>query len=143
MNLARDAKMSVMYSVSEIGDGFDKRGRAVDGYSMPRLGIFVWDLGEARAFNVAMLMEDLREGQHVEEFALDVWDGAGPVTDRDLLGQTGWRETAKGTAIGWKKLLRFPTVRADKVRVRILRARGEVPPFIRSGSFGLYWDPGR
>ena len=142
-NLAGDAKTSVEYSGPKIVGVFDKRERAVDGYIMPPLGAFVWGLGGARSFNVAMLTEDISQGQHVEAFAFDVWAGAGPVTDRNLLGQTGWREIAKGTTIGWKKLLRFPTVTAEWVRVRILRARGEVPPFIRSGSFGLYWDPGR
>jgi alpha-L-fucosidase len=98
-------------------------------------------LGEARSFNVAMLTEDIRQGQHVEAFALDVWDGAGPATDRDFFETTGWREIAKGTTIGWKKLLRFPTVTAKWVRVRILRSRGDLR--IVQMPFGLYLDPGR
>jgi alpha-L-fucosidase len=87
-------------------------------------------------------MEDIRQGQHVEAFAFDVWDGAGSVTDHNLLGQTGWREIATGTTIGWKKLLRFPTVTAEWVRVRILKSRNDSTIF-RPKTFGLYLDPER
>ncbi len=128
-NLATKAKTS-MTSERALVDGIDKRGRAT-GYSTRGVDIFEWDLRGQKRFNVAMMKENLREGQRIEAFAVDVRDG------------TDWREIAKGTTIGWKKLLRFPAVTADKVRVRVLRSRGEVPPFIRSGSFGLYWDPGR
>ncbi len=129
-NLAEGAKTSATPSAGP-ADVVDKRGRAVDSSSRPAPGVFIWELGGAKLFNVTMLKENIREGQSVQAFSFEVWDGK------------DWREVAVGTTIGWKKLLRFPTVRADKVRVRILRARGEVPPFIRSGSFGLYWDPGR
>ncbi|MCK7477299.1 MAG: hypothetical protein M0C28_07220 [Candidatus Moduliflexus flocculans] len=48
--------------------------------------------------------------------------------------------------MGYKKLLRFPAVETDKVRLRILRARSSkamfrpiFPPF----DFGLFLDTGR
>jgi alpha-L-fucosidase len=94
-----------------------------------RLDWFTWDLGSPVRFNVAQLKEDLRLGQQVEAFAFDVWDGK------------DWVEKARGTTIGWRKHLRIPTAETAKVRVRILRARGEVVPFIRPDSFGLYLDP--
>jgi len=93
-----------------------------------RLDWFTWDLGSPVRFNVAQLKEDLRLGQQVEAFAFDVWDGK------------DWVEKARGTTIGWKKLLRIPTAETAKVRVRLLRARGGVL-FIRPDSFGLYLDP--
>jgi alpha-L-fucosidase len=77
-----------------------------------------------------MMKEDLREGQRIEAFAFDVWDG------RD------WKETARGTTIGWKKLFRFPAVEATKVRVRLLKTRGEVFPSTPE-RFGLFFDPFR
>ncbi len=92
---------------------------------------WVYGLGGPKTFNVVAMKEDLRQGQRVESFALDAWDGK------------IWKETAAGTTIGWKKLLRFPAVTADKVRVRILRARGEVRPFAAPDSFGLFLDPDR
>jgi len=93
------------------------------------VNIAEFDLGGPRTFNVAMIKEDLRQGQRIEAMALDVWDGK------------GWQEIAAGTTIGWKKLLRFPAATADKVRVRILRVRGEAAPLVPPDGFGLYLDP--
>jgi alpha-L-fucosidase len=90
---------------------------------------WVYELRGPQTFNVAMMTEDLRKGQRVESFALDAWNGE------------AWKEIAAGTTIGWKKLLRFPKIETDKVRLRILGARGEVAPF--ADSLGLYLDPER
>jgi alpha-L-fucosidase len=92
---------------------------------------WTYELRGERAFNAAMMKEDLRRGQRVESFALDVWDGE------------AWKEIAAGTTIGWQKLLRFPRVETDKVRIRLLGTRGEVAPFAPSRAFGLFLDPGR
>jgi alpha-L-fucosidase len=79
-----------------------------------------------------MIKEQLRrEGQRIEAFALDIWDGR------------EWREIAKGTTVGYKKLLRFPAVETTKTRVRIIRARDWVSPLDPRESFGLFLDPGR
>jgi alpha-L-fucosidase len=86
-----------------------------------------YDLAGSKVFNVAMIREDLRWGQRIESFAFDVWDGK------------EWTETAKGTTVGWKKLLRFPAVEATKLRLRILRSRDE----LRRPEVGLFLDPGR
>ena len=91
---------------------------------------WIYDLGGPKRFNVAMIKEDLRRGQRIEAFAVEVWDGK------------DWQEIARATTVGWKKLLRFPAVETARVRVRVLRSRGEVfPP--TSERFGLYLDPGR
>ena len=127
VDLAEGAKREMSYELSSDGR------RGVDTH--------LCKLGEPRAFNVARLMEVLRQGQHIEAFAFDIWEGAGPPTDRDLFGTSGWREIAKGTTVGWKKLLRFPTVTAEAVRVRILRSRGDLR--IVQLPFGLFLDPGR
>jgi alpha-L-fucosidase len=140
VNLAEGAKTEMVFDLTAV-DGIDRRGRAT-GYMKRGVDVFSCALGEARSFNVAMLMEDIRQGQHVDAFAFDVWDGAGSVTDHNLLGQTGWREIATGTTIGWKKLLRFPTVTAEWVRVRILKSRNDSTIF-RPKTFGLYLDPER
>ena len=90
-----------------------------------------YDLDDPKIFNVAMLKEDLREGQRIEAFAFDVWDGK------------DWKEIARGTTVGWKKLLRFPVVETTKARVRIIRARDEVAPINPPWQFGLFFDPSR
>ena len=101
-------------------------------------------------------MEDIRHGQHIEAFSFEVWEGPGPATGRDFFGTMGWREIAKGTTIGWKKLLRFPTVTAKWIRVRVLKSRSDLK-WVRlrarksrsdatnsfPKTFGLYLDPGR
>jgi alpha-L-fucosidase len=127
-NLARRAKLVVSYELKDV-DIFDKRGRAVDGWTEPPLVDFVWDLGGPTTFNVAMLKEPLPNGQLVESFAFDVGVGE------------AWKEIATGTTIGYEKLLRFRSVETAKVRVRFLRARGDVRPF--AGSLALFYDPAR
>jgi alpha-L-fucosidase len=78
-------------------------------------------------FDRAMLQEYIRTGQRVERFHIDVWDGA------------RWMQIALGTTIGYKRLLRFPAVTGEKVRLVIDRSR--TSPTI--SSFGLYKAPPR
>ncbi len=87
----------------------------------------VYDLGGPRTFNVVMVQENIRLGQRVESFAVDAWAGK------------AWQEIARGTTIGWKRLLRFSTLTASKARLRILGSRLE--PTV--AEFGLYLDPSR
>ncbi len=78
-----------------------------DGVTTPEL---VLDLGRTVTFNVVSLREHLPLGQRIEDWALDAWqDGA-------------WREFAKGTAIGSRRLWRGDDVTADRVRLRITKA---------------------
>ena len=71
-----------------------------------------------RRFDVALLQEDIRQGQRVEQFALEVC-AAGAC-----------REFARGTTIGHKRLLRFPEVqvgpadRGARIRLTIGQTRG-------------------
>ena len=74
---------------------------------------------------MALLQEYIRVGQRVEAFALDVWDGS------------QWKEVAQSTIIGYKRLLRFPAVTTQKVRIRIIQSR--VARTI--ASFGLFLSP--
>jgi alpha-L-fucosidase len=96
-----------------------------------RASFFDYDLDGPKTFNVAMLKENIRQGQRIERFVLEAWDG------------NGWKEVAQGTTVGWKKLLRFPAVETTRIRVRILGARGWVFPIVPPESFGLFLDPGR
>ena len=76
-------------------------------------------------FDRAMIMENFRNGQRVEAFVIETWDG------------NAWREIIRGTTIGYKRLLRFDTVISTKVRLRILSAR-DVQEISK---FGLYKAP--
>ena len=84
-----------------------------------------YDLGKPCTFNVATLQEYLPVGQRIEEFALEIAKG------------DGWKEIARATVVGHKRILTFDEVTAQKVRVRILRAR--VCPTL--ASFGLFFQP--
>jgi alpha-L-fucosidase len=69
------------------------------------------DLGAPAAFDRAMLQEKITEGQRIEQFKLEAWDG------------NTWSEVARATTVGYKRLLRFPEVRASRVRIKILDSR--------------------
>jgi alpha-L-fucosidase len=82
------------------------------------------DLGAEKTFNVLALQENIRVGQRVEKFVLEYWD------------KTQWKKVTEGTTIGFKRLLEFPTVKASKVRLRIVSAR--LQPTL--AEMGLYFD---
>lgn len=70
----------------------------------------VLDLGRPATFNVVDLRENIKLGQRVDAFALDQWK------------EGTWKEFAKGTSIGNRRLLRGTYVTTDKVRLRITQA---------------------
>jgi alpha-L-fucosidase len=86
-----------------------------------------FDLSGNHEFNTLMIREDIRFGQRVEAFAVEAWNG------------NAWREVVRTTTIGYRRLLRFPAVKASRVRVMFLDVRAS--PVI--SEFGLYRDPSR
>jgi len=76
-------------------------------------------------FNVVRLRENIRLGQRIDAFEIDVWQ------DGD------WKEYAAGQSIGACRLIRGTKVGTDKVRLRILRA--SACPCI--SDFGLFVTP--
>jgi len=72
----------------------------------------IYNFNQAAVINRCVIMEDVAaHGQQVKKHALDAWiDGA-------------WKEVATATTIGYKRILRFPDVKTDKIRVRILEQR--------------------
>lgn len=93
-------------------------------YWMPNktTGSLEIDLGEKVTFNVSMIQEYIPKGQRVEAYSIEAWDGK------------EWKEIAKGTTIGHKKLDRFDDVIASKIRLNINQSQYQ--PQIRS--FGLF-----
>lgn len=81
-------------------------------------------LKHSQTFNVLMLQENIRVGQRIEKFVLEYWsDGE-------------WKQAAEGTTVGYKRLLEFPSVTANKVRLHILSAR--LQPAL--AEIGLYFN---
>jgi alpha-L-fucosidase len=78
-------------------------------------------------FDHAQLMERLNDGQHVEHFRIEAWDGK------------QWKAVDEGRGIGHKRIDSFAAVSASKVRLNILSSSGgvEIREFqlFRLGSF--------
>jgi alpha-L-fucosidase len=74
------------------------------------------------SFDRALFQENITTGQKAEEALLEYWkDGA-------------WKTIATFTTIGYKRLLRFPLVTTEKVRLTIRKAKGPV----QVAEIGLY-----
>lgn len=82
-------------------------------------------LTRGRIFNCIMLQENILKGQRIEKFHLDYWDGQ------------LWRTFAKATTVGYKRLLKFPDVYADRVKLVIEQCRTN--PTL--SSFGIFKTP--
>jgi alpha-L-fucosidase len=68
-------------------------------------------LKKRSSFNVLMLQENISVGQRIEKFQLEYWDGK------------EWKKATKGTTVGYKRLLQFPEVSTNKVRLQIESSR--------------------
>ncbi len=73
----------------------------------------VIDLGKKRQFNTVLVREAISQGQAVQSFSIEVPDGK------------GWREIARSSTIGARKILQFPEVKARQIRIRILASKRE------------------
>ncbi len=80
------------------------------------------DLGEDISFDRIMLQEPIRFGQRIAEFSIE-----GLIDDQ-------WTPLAKGTTIGYKRLLRLKAVKANKIRINITKSNN-IPAI---SNFGLY-----
>lgn len=67
----------------------------------------IYDLKPGSEINVVMLQEDISKGQRVEAFSVEA--------------QTidGWKEIGRGTTVGYKRLLRFPAVKTNRLRIKM------------------------
>jgi alpha-L-fucosidase len=69
------------------------------------------DLGDQKKFNTILLQETLEFGQRVKSFLVEAWDGS------------AYKEIAKGTTIGYKRILQFPEQTTAKLRVSITESK--------------------
>lgn len=67
----------------------------------------VYQLKPKSEINVVMLREDILKGQRMEAFTVEA------------LTADGWKEIAKGTTVGYKRLIRIPAVEARQLRVKV------------------------
>lgn len=71
----------------------------------------VYQLKPKSEINVVMLREDISKGQRMEAFTVEA------------LTADGWKEIAKGTTVGYKRLIRIPAVEARQLRVKVDASR--------------------
>lgn len=86
----------------------------------------ILDLGSEKTFNVIRLRENIKLGQRIEAFTIEVWKNG------------NWQQIASATSIGANRLIRLPqNITAQKVRLRITKS----PVAIALSDFGLYKEP--
>lgn len=96
---------SSIYGEKNLFDGnFDTYWTTDDGQLSASIEI---TLNKEQAFNRVMLQEYIPLGQRVKAFSIEYWDGS------------GWQQLDKQTTIGYKRIIRFPTVTTSKLRVNI------------------------
>ncbi|XP_078427574.1 alpha-L-fucosidase 1 [Wolffia australiana] len=76
-------------------------------------------------FNVVLVQEPIQMGQRISSFHVDFVNGG------------AWRTVAAGTTVGYKRLLRIPTVESQFLRLVIDGARAD--PLV--AFLGVYFDP--
>jgi alpha-L-fucosidase len=83
----------------------------------------VIDLKSAKTFDRIMLQENIYDGQNIGQGLWEYWDGA------------NWKEIARFSTVGYKRLLRFAPVTTSKVRLTILHAKNQT---IELSEIGLF-----
>lgn len=71
------------------------------------------DLQEPVSFNVLQVREPIHMGQRIMEFHLEI------------LKEGGWKRVINGTTVGYKRLLQFPTVHSQYLKLVIDKSRAD------------------
>jgi len=112
-NLAKKAKISANQTRGDskrfaaknlINSNFHKYWATDDGQLTATIEI---DLRKPQTFNRLELMEYIPLGQRVREFSIEYFDGS------------EWKHIKRQTTIGYKRILRFPLITTQKLRVHI------------------------
>ncbi|MBX2966217.1 MAG: alpha-L-fucosidase [Cyclobacteriaceae bacterium] len=82
----------------------------------------VLEYDEAVTFNLLVLQEGIAYGQRIKEFAVEVWD------------DNAYREIARQTTIGYKRILELDETTTTKIRISILNSKA---PAVLAG-VGVY-----
>jgi alpha-L-fucosidase len=70
-----------------------------------------YEVKDGAAFNTLRIREDIAKGQRVESFTLEAF------------AEGHWMKIAEGTTIGYNRLLKFPAMTAEKIRITISSTR--------------------
>lgn len=86
--------------------------KPADGDKKPYVEI---ELNEADLFDKVVIMENIRNGQHIEEFEVTYLNEKGK-----------WKKCAEGTVVGYKKICCLKPTKAKKVRITFTEYRAPV-----------------
>ncbi|MDR0426985.1 MAG: alpha-L-fucosidase [Dysgonamonadaceae bacterium] len=70
------------------------------------------DLNEPKTFNLLLLQEYIPLGQRIAGFRVDFWN----------VSTNEWNSLLEATTIGYKRILRFPAVTTNKIRIDIQKS---------------------
>ena len=87
--------------------------------------IIEYKLPASVTFNTALIQEDIKAGQRIEQFHFEAWN------------RTGWKTFAAGTTVGYKRIMRFQRVNSNRIRFVMDSSRAE-PALM---NIGLYQSP--
>lgn len=100
---------SKIFGAEKVSDNnFDTYWATDDGVTKASLTL---DFGKETEFNRLLLQENIALGQRVKKFSVQIWNG------RD------YETISQNTTIGYKRILRFPTVKTTKVKIIIEDAK--------------------
>ncbi len=129
VNLATSSKVSASssrseaYAASYLVDGdYSSFWSSAAGERMASVEL---DFGQPQSFNRILIQEYVNLGQRVSAFTVE----------KEVEGK--WLPLAKGTTIGYTRILRVPDTQAQKIRISFLEAKGE--PLI--AELGVYAAP--
>jgi alpha-L-fucosidase len=71
-------------------------------------------LPEEKLFDRILIQEPILYGQRISKFEIEIMD------------DNGWKSVFQGTTIGYKRLIRIPSVRTSQVRLRIHEANNTI-----------------
>lgn len=71
----------------------------------------IYTLKPDSRINVVLLQEDISHGQRIEQFNLEA------------LVNGKWEPIGKGTTVGYKRMIRFPVIKADAIKLHIEESR--------------------
>lgn len=114
-NLAKGAKIKSSESRNGFGasnlldDDYNTYWATNDSVTSASLEI---DLKNIEVFNRIVLQEYIPLGQRVAEFDVEYWDN----------GKNDWQPLVSATTIGYKRILRFPTISSSKMRINIRKS---------------------
>ncbi len=126
-NLVAGASVNLINPKSPMPDPLLFDGNESTSILLPGSGeqVLEFSTGKEITFDVLCLQENIRIGQRVEKFRLEAFVGG------------NWHVIARGTTIGYKRLLRFEPVTSGSIRLVIEQSRLE--PAL--AEVGLYLQP--